>query len=145
MSNEILKVGAPMPVSMGRCADLYHDVRELRLAMEKEVAEIQAREAEIKAHIINNLSSADGDTGAAGLRYRAQVVSKKKPIIAPVSDIYAQGGWRVFCNWVASMNRFDMLQKRLSDKAVMDWMDQEKKVIPGLEIMNVKDVSVTKI
>ena len=143
-SKEILKVGAPLPTSMGRCADLYHDVRELRLAMEKEVAEIQARETEIKGYIIDNLSKGE-DTGAAGLRYRAQVVSKRQPIIAAVSDVYPEGGWGALCSWIRKHDRFDMLQKRLSDKAVMDFADQEERVVPGTEIMNVKNLSVTKI
>jgi hypothetical protein len=143
-SNEMLKVGAPLPQSMGRCADLYHDVRELRLAMEKEVAAIAEREAEIKTHIVNNLSTSE-DTGAAGLRYRAQLVTKRKPIIGPVSDEYPQGGWGILCSWIRKNDRFDMLQKRLSDKAVMDWQEQEKRVLPGIEMMNVKDVSITKI
>lgn len=141
---DMLQKGAPLPVSMGRCADLYHDVRELRLAMEKEVEAIKARESEIQEHIINNLSKGD-DTGAAGLRYRAQVTTKRKPILAGVSEIYPQGGWGILCSWIRKNDRFDMLQKRLSDKAVMDWQEQENRILPGIEMMNVPSLSITKI
>lgn len=138
MSNrDIMKVGSPLPTSMGRCADLYHDIRDLRLAMENEVKEIKARESEIKEHLINNLTKGE-DTGAAGLRYRAQIVTKRKPILSP-------DGWGAFTSWIRKNNRFDMLQKRLSDKAVMDFQEEEGRTLPGLEIMNVPDVSITKI
>lgn len=142
--SEFLKVGGPLPTSMGRCADLYHDVREMRLAMEKEVAEIAARENEIKSHIIDNLSKGS-DTGAAGLRYRAQVVTKRTPRIASASDGYPQGGWGALTSWIRKHNRFDLLQKRLSDKAVMDWQEQEGRNLPGIETVNVPSLSVTKI
>lgn len=44
--SDFLKVGGPIPVNAGRCVDLYHDVRTLRLAMQKEVEEMAKREAE---------------------------------------------------------------------------------------------------
>ncbi len=34
-----LEKGGPMPASLGACADLLHDVRELRLQMAKQVEE----------------------------------------------------------------------------------------------------------
>ena len=72
---DMLAVGSPLPKSIGLCADLYSDVRALRLMMEKEVEAVQARETEVKNFIIDNLSKSD-DTGAAGKRFRAQIVMK---------------------------------------------------------------------
>lgn len=129
-----LEVGAALPLSVGRCADLYHEVRELRLAMEKEVAVVEAREKEIKEHIINSLSKSD-DTGAAGLKYRAQIVMKAVPRIAE---------WGVFCSWVRKNDRFDLLQKRVSEAPIKElWAERES--VPGIEKVNVPDVSITKI
>ncbi len=135
----IMRLGAALPLSMGRCADLYHDIRELRLAMEKEVEEIKARETEIQEHIINTLSVGD-DTGAAGLKYRAQVVSKKKPKLAA-------DGWPVFFTWVNKNGFLEMIQRRINEKAVQDWIDDnpDRGIAPGLEMINVKTLSVTKI
>lgn len=130
----MLEKGAPLPRSIGMCADLYNDVRTLRLQMEKEVAEIQARETEVKDHIINNLSKSD-DTGAAGKRYRAQIKLKDTP---HATD------WKLTWAYVAKHNRFDLLQKRLGEKAVMD-MYEAGETIPGIEIMHVPTVSITKI
>lgn len=135
---DILDVGAPMPASMGRCADLYHDVRELRLLMEKEVEKVQKRETEIREHIIANLSKGS-DTGAAGLKYRAQIVSKDVPKISE-----ERGGWQALWDYIAKNRRFDLLQKRLGDKAVKEMADAGA-LPPGVEMMKVPDVSITKI
>jgi hypothetical protein len=130
-----LENGAPLPKSIGACADLYKQVQTLRLAMDKEVEAVKARETEIKDYIIANLSKSE-DTGAAGKFYRAQIVEKTK---ARVAD------WGVFTSWVKKNDRFDCLQKRLSDTAVADTMEKEERVLPGLELVIIKDVSITKI
>ena len=147
-----LAVGAPLPQSIGRCADLYSDVRALRLAMEKEVEVVKARETEVREHIIANLSKSQ-DTGAAGLKYRAQIVLKK---MVKVSD------WGIFHSWIRKNDRFDMLQKRIAEKAVQDWIDDPANWVqsihpetqqpimvprmpPGCEGITIPDVSITKI
>lgn len=131
---EVPPVGAPMPKSIGLCADDYAAVRAIRLRMEKEVEAVKARESEIREHIISNLSKSD-DTGAAGLKYRAQIVMKTKP---KLSD------WALLTQCVAETGRFDFLQKRLGEKAVEDMWEQGFD-IPGIERMNIPDVSITKI
>ena len=141
---DIMKVGAPMPASMGRCSDLYHDARELRLAMEKEVALVKARENEIQDYIIANLSKGD-DTGAAGLRYRAQVVTKRKPKLMGALEGTEGGGWGLLTSWIRKNDRFDLLQHRLNEKAAMETMEDLGRPLPGVEIINIPALSVTKI
>lgn len=137
---EIMQVGKPMPKSTGRCADLYHDIREIRLAMEKEVEEVKARETEVQEHIIQQLSAGD-DTGAAGLKYRAQVVTKRKPRI---SD--EKGGWPIFWSWIRKNDYMNMVQRRINETALAEYMEAEgRDTIPGTEMVNVKTLSVTKI
>lgn len=129
-----------MPKSYGRCADLYSDVRALRLAMEKEVKAIQARETEISNYLINELPKG-GDTGAAGLRYRAQIVVKD--VVRVATD-----QWGILHSWIRKNDRFDMLQKRLNETAVDEWMQQEEnkgRLLPGTELVKVPKVSITKI
>ena len=126
--------GSPIPESVGRTADLYAEVRELRLAMESEVNDVRARETELRESIIERLSSSD-DTGASGLRYRAQIKKKTKPKPADWEKIY---------DYIVKHDRFDFLQKRLSDKAVMDVMEEEGSV-PGVEKIHIPDVSITKV
>lgn len=129
-----LDLGGPLPKSIGLCADLYSDVRALRLMMEKEVEAVQARETEIRDHIINNLSKSD-DTGAAGKRYRAQIVMKTVPKLAD---------WKAFTGYVLERDRFDLIQKRLGEKAVAD-MWESGETIPGVDKMHIPTVSITKV
>lgn len=136
-----------IPESIGRCADLYKEVQTLRLAMGKEVEEVETFEKGLKAHIIDNLSKSD-DTGAAGLKYRAQVVKKTVPRIAVDEDAdtgqSTAAGWQKFWAFVASTGRFDLVQKRLADKAIKDMWDAGE-AIPGVEPYQSLDVSITKI
>lgn len=134
-----------IPESIGRCADVYKEVQTLRLAMAKEVAEVEAFEKRLKAHMIDNLSRSE-DSGAAGLRYRVQRVEKVVPrVVGHVDgDEDTQAGWQAFWGYVAETGRFDLLQKRLSDKAISDmWAAGE--TVPGVEPFTSIDVSVTKI
>lgn len=134
MTLDDFKSGAPLPASIGLCADMLHEVRAVRLDMEKRVDDVKAREAELKNHIIETLSASD-DTGAAGQAYRAQIVVKPKPKIAD---------WDAFTAWVAETKRFDCVQRRLGDRAVLD-MIEAGEIPPGVERVLVKDVSITKI
>lgn len=136
-NDDPLLIGGPMPKTIGRCADLYSDIRTLRLAMDKEVEAVKARESQIREYIIANLSKSakDGDSGASGLRYRAQIVSK---------DVPRAKDWKQIYKYIADNDRFDLLHKRLGEQAVMD-MWEDKQVIPGIEIVKVPDVSITKI
>lgn len=129
-----LKVGDPLPKSIGRCADAYHEVRELRLAMAKEVDVIAKREREIHEHILENLSASD-DTGASGLRYKALVITSVKPQAKDWEEIY---------DWISENDRFDLLGKSLNSRTVEELWENEV-TIPGVGKVNVKKLSITKI
>lgn len=126
--------GAPLPDSPGRCADLYKEVEGLYRDMKSETDAVGDRMSEIKEHLIQTLSKSD-DTGAAGLKYRVQVKTDAKPKPADWDAIY---------KYIAEHERFDLLQRRLSDRAVMDILDQEGKM-PGIERIHVPKLSITKI
>ena len=133
MDKKFIK-GSPLPESIGLCADLYKEVSALRLAMQKEVDAVKSRESEIKQHIIDNLSKSD-DTGVAGKKYRAQIVTKTA---ATVSD------WEKVWNFIRENDRTDLVQKRINDKAVKEiWEAGEQ--VPGVEKFNSVDVSVRKV
>lgn len=134
MAKSRFKPGAPIPDSIGRCADLLHEVKSLRLDMDKEVDVVRQRERELEEHIIQNLTAGE-DTGAAGLLYRVQVVKKTKPKPSDWSAIHA---------YIQETGRFDLLQKRLSDKAVMDMLAEDEEV-PGVERIHIPQISLTKI
>ncbi len=140
MGKVSLQVGAPLPSTLGRCADAYKEVSELRLAMQKEVDAVKARENEIKEHLINNLAAVgdekdDRDTGASGLKYRAQVKRDEVPVV---------DDWEALWDYVFEQDRVDLMQKSIARKAVMEMIDQGEEV-PGVSTMYVKKLSVTKL
>lgn len=148
--SDFLKVGGPIPVNAGRCVDLYHDVRTLRLAMQKEVEEMAKREAELREHLIQTLARSDGG-GAVGLRYMARKVTKtayqfaKPQTDANEAEIPGTTGWGLFTSWVRKNNAFHFLQKRLANGAVKEMWEQERRLPPGITSLEVPEISVTKV
>jgi len=126
--------GAPIPESIGRRADLIKEVEELYREMKAETDAVYALMSELRESIINDLSKSD-DTGAAGLKYRVQVKTETKPKPAD---------WDALYEYILKHERFDLLQRRLSDRAVMDLMEEEGKV-PGVERIHLPKLSITKI
>jgi len=125
---------SPLPSSLGPCVDLYKEVQDLRLAMKKEVDAIQSREREIKQHLVDSISKSD-DTGVAGKKYRAQIVTKTS---AAVSD------WDKVWDFIRENDRTDLVQNRINDKAIKEiWEAGE--TVPGVEKFNSVDVSVRKV
>ena len=128
--------GDEIPSNLGIVADHFKEVQALRLEMEKQAKEVKARETELKDHLIENLAvDEDDDTGAAGLKYRAQITVSEKGSADDWEDIY---------DFVADKNRFDLMGKSLNQKAVEEiWATGAK--IPGVSRVKVKKVSITKL
>lgn len=129
--------GGPIPDTMGAVADLYMEIRTIRLAAEKELKPWQEREAELKKYMIDNIAKTrdgGGDTGAAGRYYRVQIVDK--PVVK-VTD------WTALQEYIIENNRFDFLQRRVNDKVILETLDAD--MVGGVEEMLIPDVSVTKI
>lgn len=129
--------GAEIPANMGAVVDLYAEVRAIRLEMDKEVEVFRKREAELREHMIANIAKSrdeGGDTGAAGRKFRVQIKDKQA---VKVND------WRELHEYIAFTGRFDLLQKRPSDKAILELMETEE--CPGVEVMLLPDISVTKL
>lgn len=136
LEDQSLAASVTPPDSVGRAADLYHDIREVRLRADKVAETIAKFESAAKQHIVDNLSKSD-DTGAAGLRYRAQITVKPRARVA-------QDGWQLLHAYIRQTGRFDLLQKRLLDSAVMD-MVSAGETPPGVETFNEVGISITKI
>lgn len=127
------------PKSMGACADLLYDLRQKRLDADKVAAALKEEEVALQEHIINTLPK--GDTGASGLRYKVQV--KTEPRLRVSAE-----KWPEFFGWVSKNKAWDVLQKRLSDKALVERSFDAKgkpRAIPGVETFPVVKVSLTKV
>lgn len=125
-----------LPKSMGACADLLHDVRTQRLAADKAAATLKAEEERIKSHIIDNLDK--NSTGAAGKHHRVQVVIKPKYRILPEK-------WPEFFAWVSKNKAYDVLQKRISEDALVERLASMRSKPPGVDKFNAVTVSLTKV
>jgi hypothetical protein len=125
-----------LPKSMGACADLLFATREKRLALQKQVDAIQAEETALRNHIIDNLAKGD-DRGGVGKTHMVTVYTDKIPRIADPDALFAH---------IKKTGEFDLLQRRLNDKAVKErWEDpKNKKGVPGVEAFPIVKVSLTK-
>lgn len=122
------------PKALGACADKLYQLREARLAKQKETDAIEAEEKALKEHLINNLPKSDA-SGVAGKVARVTVVTKPTP---QVKD------WDAFYKYVKKSGEFELMQRRLSDTAIRERWDAGKKV-PGVESFNVTTVSINKV
>lgn len=114
--------------------DLYYSTRQRRLELQHEVDDLQAEETKLKNELIDSISKSDA-TGVAGKLARITVVTKPKP---QVKD------WDAFFTYVRRRGAWDLIQRRISEAAVKErWADN--KVIPGVEVFNVVDLSVNKV
>lgn len=122
------------PKALGACADKLFELRNKRLAMQKEVDAVAAEETALKNHIIENLPKSEA-SGVAGKLARVTVVTKQIP---QVKD------WDAFYKYVKKTGSFDLMQKRLTDAAIKERWEAGKE-IPGVEHFNVVSVSINKV
>lgn len=128
--------GDAMPEVLGQVADEFKRVSSIRMTLQKEMEAVKARESELRDYLIDNID-ADNSKGVIGLHYQATIKVDQRPRMDPTQ-------WNEFHEWVAENGRFDLLQKRLSDTAVMELINQGEE-LPGIDKMNVKSVSIRKI
>ncbi len=122
------------PKAMGACADKLFELRNKRLAMQKDVDVVAAEESALKNHIIENLPKSEA-SGVAGKLARVTVVTKQIP---QVKD------WDAFYKYVKKTGSFDLMQKRLTDAAIKERWEAGKEV-PGVEHFNAVSVSINKV
>jgi len=126
--------GSPIPDSIGQSADLFKEVETLRKAMQKEVDAVKERERELRESIIDRLSNSE-DTGAAGKKYRVQTKVTTHP---QMKD------WDAFYEFVREHERFDLMQKRPSERAIADMWEAGEEV-PGVGKFNKVGLSINKL
>lgn len=122
------------PKAMGACADLIFNLKAKRLAAQKVADAIEEEEKALKEHIIQNLPKSE-TTGVAGKLARVTVVTKEVP---QVKD------WDAFYAHVKKTGNFDLMQRRLADKAVQERWEAGKKV-PGVEAFQAVTLSINKV
>lgn len=126
--------GTLIPAGVGAQADEYSAVREERLRIEKVAAGVKEREMEIFNCIMSTLEEST-DTGASGKFYRVQRVEK---------DVNQVKDWAAFHKYVQDTGAFELLQRRLNDKAVREQIEGGE-MLPGVEAAKVATLSFRKV
>lgn len=100
---------------------------------EEEIEALKDQERELEDLLIESLPASDAE-GIIGKTAKAVIVVKRIPSAKDWDKVY---------KWIAKHKRFDMLQKRLNNKAICDMWENGKNV-DGIEGYNAKSVSLTK-
>lgn len=122
------------PKALGACADKLYELKQERLLAQKVADKIEDEEKAIKKHIIDNLPKSEA-SGVAGKLCRVTAVTKEIPQIEDAEK---------FFKYVKTKNRFDLLQRRLSDAAIKEIWDDGKEV-PGINHFNAVTLSINKL
>lgn len=122
-------------LALGQVADQLYQLRQDRLALQKQVDSLQKKETELKNYIIETLPKSQA-SGVAGQCARVAISRKEVP---QVKDREA------FRAYIESTGRYDLATAlRPSESAVRDMWDEGEEV-PGLGRFIVLSVSCTKI
>ena len=112
---------------------MLYNLRAQRLELQKQVNAISESETTIKEHIIATLPKTD--TGAAG---KLASIRVKTDPIPQVED------WDALYTYIKKTGDFDLLHRRLANKAVEDRWENNKE-IPGVTRFNLTTVSLNKL
>ena len=132
-AEEVSTITVNFPDSLGECIDRLYKLRTFRLKQEKEIKERKRTENAYRSHIINLLGDVNLE-GGRGTVATASIKSSEEPTAKDWSEIYA---------YIEANDAFDLLQRRLSAKAVKQRWELGEEV-PGIEKFTVVDLSLTK-
>lgn len=124
-------------LTLAATADRYFEMREKRLAMQKEVDKVEAEEKALRDYLITNIPAA-GASGISGKLVQVEVVEKEVPAAESPES------WPDIIAWIARNKAWDMLQKKLNTKATRDRIDAGKR-IPGVILQGVRELSIHRL
>ena len=123
----------PKTLELTALIDNYCELRDTRLAAQREVDQIARQETEAKQTLIKALQSQEL-SAAASAKYLVKYKLEDKPIASNWDDIY---------RYIQDTGSFDLLQRRLLESAVKArWEDDEE--LPGITTYPVDKLTVSK-
>lgn len=131
------KVVNIIPKKMAEVADLWFSTRAARLALQKQVDALEAREAQLKSHIIDNLPA----SSATGIRGKLVAVVIEKKDRAELADFDA------FTDFIVKNRKkgaFALMNRALNAKAIKEYWDMGQQV-PGVNQVAYKTLSYSAI
>ena len=125
----------PSVAKLAAITDEWWAMREKRLAADKIAADLKAKEAALEKYLLENIPA----SGATGISASSVAVEVKEDEVPSVG----KDGWNSFFAYVSRYKAYDLLQRRLSTKAVMERLEDGKS-IPGVELVPVRKLSYTR-
>jgi hypothetical protein len=128
-----------IPKQLAVCADLLYTTRQERLALSKQVQELEARESSLREHLIQNLPKSQA-LGITGKFANATIETKE---VVSVTD------WDALYDYIVKSVKKDpgawsLLQRRVGDASIKAlWASNVK--VPGVEKMLIPQVSLRKV
>lgn len=123
-----------VPKAIGAAADRMYEVRQARYQLQKVVDRLQAEESGLAEYLIRSIPKSEA-SGVAGKTARATINKKEKPRVTDWEKLWA---------YILKTKATDMLQRRVSEEAVVSRWEAKKK-IPGVESFEVVSVSLNKV
>jgi hypothetical protein len=139
--------GWKKPKTLGFAADALWNTRNARLAMQKQVDELEAMENALKHHLIENLPKSDAG-GVSGHLARVTVTTKDVPRVEDWGKVYAA----IVASYTKHAKKkdgqqdgaFAMLQRRLGEAMVKEkW--EAGQIVEGVGKFTVVGVSINKV
>lgn len=123
-----------LPKALGAKVDLFFELQEQRLALERQADKIHEQERFVRDHLIEAIPKLELD----GARGRIGQVALKHVTMPSLADSER------FYQHVQKTGEFDLLQKRLNEGACRERWEQNK-VIPGVQQLGVIKLSVSRL
>lgn len=111
-----------IPKRLATAVDKMWQIREERYRLQNEAKKLGDDEGTLKRHILKELAKAKS-SGIGGKLARVEI--KPQTYVSVVN-------WEAFYEYVRKTKSFELLQRRVTDKAVKELWD-DGKVVPGCE------------
>lgn len=113
--------------------DKYEALRDKRLEADRAAAKLRSEENTLKEELIHAMQS-NGASAIGGTHIVVNLKSKEKPV---VSD------WAKFYSYIAEHDAFDLLQRRVGEKAMqLRWEDGVS--VPGVDSFTHYNLTIGK-
>ena len=120
-------------MNLGEMIDSLYTKRQDRLAATKLVDAMKAEEKVLREQIMAELDT-QGTVKASGNTATCGLTSSMEPMVNDWDEVH---------QFIKTMDRFDLVQKRISAPAWRELLDSGLRV-PGTESVYVRDISLTK-
>lgn len=116
----------------------YIELRDKRAALKKEWSEkdeeLRTASDKLEAWLLKKMDAANTDV----------IKNKSGTAYTTIDTRISCADWTTFWSWVLENDRVDMLEKRISSRAVKDYIEENGTLPPAVNVMREKTVVVRK-